>query len=44
MAKGNKKTSRGKKVIRGILLTLLILVALVLVGARIYFRAPVNAY
>ncbi len=44
MAKGNKKRSRGKKVIRGILLTLLILVALVLVGARIYFRAPVNAY
>ena len=44
MAKGNKKSSRGKKVIRGILLTLLILVALVLVGARIYFRAPVNAY
>ena len=38
MAKGNKKRSRGKKVIRGILLNLLILVALVLVGARYMAR------
>ncbi len=44
MANGNKKSSKGKKVLKGILLTLLILVAAVLVGARIYFRAPVSGY
>jgi len=44
MAKGIKSHSKGRKVIGGILLGLLILVVLVFAGARIYFRVPVSNY
>ena len=39
-----KSGSKAKKVIITILVVLVALVAIVLIGARIYFRAPVSAY
>ncbi|MBR4404348.1 MAG: hypothetical protein IKT10_04465 [Clostridiales bacterium] len=39
-----KSGSKAKKVIVTILVVLVALVAIVLIGARIYFRAPVSAY
>ena len=41
----SKKTgSKAKKVIVTILVVLVALIAIVLIGARIYFRAPVSSY
>ena len=39
-----KSGSKAKKVIVTILVVLVALIAIVLIGARIYFRAPVSSY